>query len=542
MFLKKLDYLSPSITFYNNGFLSHSSIVSGILSIISVIIIILFAVYYSLDIIEKKEPRVFNYQTFIEDAGIISMNYSSLYHFISIGIFSNKINDFENKGVDFGYFRIIGFEMLLDIYLQNPNLSNFDHWLYGECDNLGKNEEIGDIINYEFYEKAGCIRKYFSVAEQKYYDIGEEKFRWPEIAHGTFHKDYQLYSIIIEKCQQDTAPLMLGEGKHCKNFENFEDATLNDNFYGSVYLYFINQYIDVLNYHKPNRKFFYRNEDILKKGEFSINNLNFNPTYLKTHNGILMDNIKEDLGFIYERNDVATVEGNQLFTGYIFYLKNIIHYNERFYKRIQDVLSNIGGIYQFIVIISKCINNFYNNYILLFDTYNLLHNSILMEKNNKKKIENKNNIKKDFYKIKKSSERNTIYNEKTNDKNEISKNSKNSKNNISGSNNNCINPNGSKNLNNSNEVSKINNNKDKDKTITIKENNQKTFMHYFLFKITFGKKYNYFKIYNDFRIKILSEEHLVKNHLNTYNLLRNTVKKKSHRRNSYKIHDLIQLV
>ena len=380
MFLKKLDYLSPSITFYNNGFLSHSSIVSGILSIISVIIIILFAVYYSLDIIEKKEPRVFNYQTFIEDAGIISMNYSSLYHFISIGIFSNKINDFENKGVDFGYFRIIGFEMLLDIYLQNPNLSNFDHWLYGECDNLGKNEEIGDIINYEFYEKAGCIRKYFSVAEQKYYDIGEEKFRWPEIAHGTFHKDYQLYSIIIEKCQQDTAPLMLGEGKHCKNFENFEDATLNDNFYGSVYLYFINQYIDVLNYHKPNRKFFYRNEDILKKGEFSINNLNFNPTYLKTHNGILMDNIKEDLGFIYERNDVATVEGNQLFTGYIFYLKNIIHYNERFYKRIQDVLSNIGGIYQCIVIISKCINNFYNNYIILLDTDNLLNNSILIEK------------------------------------------------------------------------------------------------------------------------------------------------------------------
>ena len=534
MFLKKLDFLSPNITFYNKGNLSHSSIFSGILSIISIIIIILFGLDYLLDMILKKDPKVFNYKTFIEDAGIFSMNFTSLYHFISIGLISNISSDFKHGGVDFGFFRIIGFEMLFDIYLQNPNLSNFDHWLYGKCENLGKNEEIGEIINYEFYENAGCIRKYFSAAEQKYYEIGEQKFRWPEITHGTFHKDYQIYSIIIDKCKEETANLILGEDSHCKEFSEFEKLGEIRSFYGIVTLYFINQYVDVLNYSNPNRKFFYRNEDVLKKGEYSVNNLNFNPTYVKTHNGILQDSIKEDYGFVYDRNDVTGGKGDQIFTGYIFFLKNIIHYNERTYKKIQDVLSNIGGIYQFVMIISIYINNFYNNYIILLDTENLLNSSISDEKNKKKKnkYEDRNNIIKDFDKIKKTSERKIFNTEITNNKNEIIKN------NISQTNNNCINPLDETNLENQKKVKNINKNDDKNSNKKYKKN----FIEYFLFKISFGKKCNHFKIYNDFRIKIISEEHLVKNHLNIYNLLRDTVKKKSHRRNSYRLKDLLKLV
>jgi len=54
MFIKKLDYLSPPITFYHQGLLFHSSFVSGIISIISILIIIIFTVYYSLELIKIK--------------------------------------------------------------------------------------------------------------------------------------------------------------------------------------------------------------------------------------------------------------------------------------------------------------------------------------------------------------------------------------------------------------------------------------------------------------------------------------------------------
>ena len=54
MFIKRLDYLSPPITFYHQGLLFHSSFVSGIKSIISIVLIIILTIYYSMELIEKK--------------------------------------------------------------------------------------------------------------------------------------------------------------------------------------------------------------------------------------------------------------------------------------------------------------------------------------------------------------------------------------------------------------------------------------------------------------------------------------------------------
>ena len=49
-------------------------------------------------------------------------------------------------------------------------------------------------------------------------------------------------------------------------------------------------------------------------------------------------------------------------------------------------------------------------------------------------------------------------------------------------------------------------------------------------------------MYKNFRIKIISEEHLVRNHLNIYNLLKVTESKRLDRQNSYQLNDLISLV
>ena len=107
MFIKRLDFLSPPIAFYHQGLLFHSSFVSGILSIISIIFIFNYTLYYSMEIIKKKNPKSSSYYTFIEDSGIFPLNASSLFHYIGI---TSKENGLINNGIDFSLFRIIGLE------------------------------------------------------------------------------------------------------------------------------------------------------------------------------------------------------------------------------------------------------------------------------------------------------------------------------------------------------------------------------------------------------------------------------------------------
>ena len=73
----------------------------------------------------------------------------------------------------------------------------------------------------------------------------------------------------------------------------------------------------------------------------------------------------------------------------------------------------------------------------------------------------------------------------------------------------------------------------------LEKNKKSNFFGYILYLITCKKKNNFYKIYNDFREKIISEEHLIRNHLNIYSLLKISKQNKFLRKHSYKINDLI---
>lgn len=528
MFIKRLDYLSPPITFFYKGSLLHSSIVSGIISIISIIFIIFQILYYSLDIIDRKILNAFYFKTFVNDAGTYPLNASSLFHFISLG---EKGKDYWREGVDFTKYRIIGFDNFFTNYLQDKNLSRYDHWLYGICNNDTDTKGIGHLIYYKYFENSACIRKYFNSTEQKYYDIENPKFKWPILSKGTFNENHLFYSLMVEECKKDSINLILGEGYECKNDSSKVLTT--------AYMYFIDHYINVLNYKNPINKFLYRIENSIPKDEFFTNNLNFNPSKIITHNGLIVDKIEEEISYIFERNDVTSEkieDKKDIYIGYNIWLKNTLHYYERAYKRIQDIIPNIGGTCQVVITVAIYINNFYNKYIVLIDTEILLFSSIKKEKNNKNQKEHKNFKKLEKEEIKKSSDK-----EKMKERN-INK----SANNFSRSANLC---------NNSGEIfqitkQKIKKTEDENKRITENNNNnnlkrkkeKKNFFYFILFKLFCEKKFNWFKIYNNFRTKIISEEHLIKNHLNIYNLLRVTENKRKFKKNSYQLNDLIKLI
>jgi len=74
-----------------------------------------------------------------------------------------------------------------------------------------------------------------------------------------------------------------------------------------------------------------------------------------------------------------------------------------------------------------------------------------------------------------------------------------------------------------------------------KKENRK-FVNYLIFFFSCKNKNKYFKVYEDFRTNIISEEHLIRNHLNIYNLIKISQRKRNLKRPSYQLKDLIKLV
>ena len=560
MFIKQLDFISPKVTFYYQGSLYHSSILSGILSIISIIFIIILAVYYSLDIIDKKISNSFSFTSYVEDAPSYNINSSSFFHFINMA--QNSNNSF-NEGIDFTMFRIIGTYIYYESFIRIPSIKFIPHWLYGFCDNKTDTEGISHLIKYDFFGKCACIKKYYDINTKRYYDVGDSNFVWPHIAHGTFHENSINYNIIVDSCSEETIGEILGNNYHCR--VGAEIGKFYSNVTGTrvFQLYFLNNLMNILEYKNPYKEFIFRLESPFSSTQYSANELNFNPSFLTTHKGLIFDDIKEDISYSYDRNDVyiGNRDQAQIFASYTFFLKNIVNYYERSYKRVQDVVSNIGGIYKFVTIVAIYINSLYSNYIVLSDTLLLLHNSISEEKNSNEKKrrerkfnshlkDNEKDIKNNEKNIKsRPSEKSAI---KTSERKNLSKldnsNRKNSKimNENSKSYNNIIKENTQTNLD-----LNINNKKDNlEKTNELIEKmdtkkyieKRHNFCTFMLYKITCGKKYNYYDIYRDFRTKIISEEHLIKNHLKIYNLLKVTERKRYKKRNSFQLNNLMKMI
>ena len=72
------------------------------------------------------------------------------------------------------------------------------------------------------------------------------------------------------------------------------------------------------------------------------------------------------------------------------------------------------------------------------------------------------------------------------------------------------------------EVNVIINNHDDSESVFNEKNKEFRFCSFLIHKLTFHKKFKKYKIYSNFRKKIISEEQLIKNHIITYNLINDT--------------------
>ena len=82
MFLSNFDFLSPEITLFYKGNERHSSIFSGIITILLFFFIIFLIIFLSIDFIFKKNPTSFFYNKYIENLGPTDLNSTGIFHFL----------------------------------------------------------------------------------------------------------------------------------------------------------------------------------------------------------------------------------------------------------------------------------------------------------------------------------------------------------------------------------------------------------------------------------------------------------------------------
>ncbi len=357
MFFREIDILSPKLTLFYFNQKSHSSIISGILTLIIYCMCVISIIYFSLDLILHKNETSYFYNRIIKDAGLFSMK-DKLFHFIHL----------TNMTADLSVIQIIGLEkMLFGEYNEDGKRENFNHYIYSPCTKeMRKNlkEEISNIIEDPMYNNSYCIDSFYNSSSKIITKNKENNFTYPLISHGTNNPNVTYYSIIIQKCINSTL-----NNFSCDTPENIE----NKIFESGTNLNLINYEIDIKNYNNPIINYFihiFQGFSILNT---PINHLNLKPLIIKTNDGLIFNSKKKQKIFTFEQNEKHIWESKNGILGvYYFWLQNNALIYERRYKKIQNIIADFGGVTQGIYIITYFLNWIIYKFTLLNDINQLL--------------------------------------------------------------------------------------------------------------------------------------------------------------------------
>ena len=368
MFLKKFDYLSGPLTFFFNNYNSHPSIISGIMTIIIFLICIILTLYLSLDFIFKRNPNSYTYNRVIYDVGFYPLNESSMFHFVFFYPLANEISE--------GYFEIIGItNKYVNEYNNNGNRSNFNHWLYKPCKNIKiKEQKIINLINYELYNISLCVSTFYNSTSNTLLSINDTNFNYPTLSHGISHPNSTYYAIFFQKCINSTL-----NNNNCKSEEEINNFISH---YTSIGINLMNQEIEVLNYRSPFISSFYDLKSGFSDG-FTANHLNFQPLIIQTHDKFFLSNKgNEEMSYVFEQNEVQEWKTEVGIKGCIyFWMQNKAIIYERYYKRLENVLADAGGIIKIVITFGTWINHIYAKYITYKDVNLIIRKYIDINEN-----------------------------------------------------------------------------------------------------------------------------------------------------------------
>ena len=477
MFLKKLDFLSADITLFYKGQDHHSSILSGILSILMGIFIFFLIGYLSIDVIKKQNPTSFYFTKFIEDIDSYPLNSSALFHYISVINFNGVEMEIDNKAIN-----IIGLNINDGVYTNDYDISKYSFWIYEYCEvsDLGELKDFYTSSQIDNLTNSYCISKYYDKDTNSIINKNDNNFQYPTLVHGASQFNNFEYGVYIQRCQNHS----VANNNNCYSKSKQDQYIRNAHAYA---IYFIDHNVNVEQYKKPIINSIHRISSELSSDSFVLNHLNYHPLVVRTNDALFFDNLKTQISYNFDYNEKITHTNND------FWIQNTIDTYDRSYKKIQDVAGGIDGILEIAMLIVKFVNYFFfNNYQEIID----FNEELNKNDNNKKRLK----INKSYF--------NTIENQR----NISRKKSKNLDEQVVSASRNVSKSLVRRNLpfitngdNNSISISRVNNMK----IINKEKTRKKIKWIYYILTVSKLRKYQYIEKLQDKREEFISEEKII---------------------------------
>lgn len=358
MFLKNIDFLTPDITLYYKGSKKHSSIVSGILTVIHYSCIFAAAVYYLSALSMKSTKTFFYFKEYVEDPGSFDISPTELFHYVT---FNGQIYDPQAMS-------LIGVQVDPDSILYDNSEDKIDYWRYSKCN---WNIQAPNEFKKSLENKEGlCISEFYNHTLKKTFKINEPEFAYPKLEHGIGSTDAVFYGIVLQGCQNNTKP-----EKDCYEKEESKKKISQITTFN---IYITDHYINVENYTHPLKKYLQRTEAGVFEESIIVNNLHFSPTEVKTHTGFWFTSIKKKRTYTIDQSVKGsyTIKDKTIGGMAYFWMHNNVSYYERTYLTIPDILSSIAGIGNFTYTIFFCLNLIYSRFIIISDFNHILLSTI----------------------------------------------------------------------------------------------------------------------------------------------------------------------
>ena len=366
MTLRGIDFLSPEITLFYYGNRRHATNFGSILTLLLCFISIFYIIYLIINISHHEISNYIFYRSY-------KSNISNFYFNDTSGIF-HYFQLYDTKAKTYGeynpkYIRIF-MSRLYKTYEENlDNLSEKEHWVYDLCtygkDNKNIDKDVFDEDKNKTFEISACLKYYYDNISHTYYNIDDKNnFKYPYLVHdGTGNNNNLLLETIIEKCENSSiANKILGNcGQQNEIDEYFKK-------YNSIYFQLLENQVNTDNYKKPIYQYIYSIASSLNMNTISVNNINLSPFEIEIKEGTIAPKSKKYISYSFEDNRKTIWENKKnkkILIIFNYWIQNSGKVIKVSYHTFYDILPNIGGFIYLIHLIFYCINFLYNQYITL---------------------------------------------------------------------------------------------------------------------------------------------------------------------------------